>query len=120
MKIKLKHGFFGVFWVLLSVMTSMQAGCGGPKRVIGLSDLESPHPTVQIRAAKWAGDNGVPEAVGKLVDMLEDEDRAVRFYAIGSLRRITGEDYGYDYKASAASRAEAVKRWRKEGFGHGK
>jgi len=47
------------------------------------------------------------------VDLLQDEDKSVRFYTIESLRRITGTDNGYDYKAAPQMRAAAVERWRK-------
>jgi len=88
-------------------------GCSSPAdRPVGLSDFQSPDPTVRVLTIKWAGDNKVPEAVPLLVDCLQDEDRAIRFYAIQSLRRITGTDLGYDYKASATDRLAAVKRWR--------
>ncbi|MHC4632245.1 MAG: hypothetical protein ACYS9C_13400 [Planctomycetota bacterium] len=56
-------------------------------------------------AAKW-------DAIPQLVDSLQDEDTSVRFYAIEALRRITGTDNGYHYKASPQLRAEAVERWR--------
>jgi hypothetical protein len=81
---------------------------------MGLSDLEDPNPTVRIMAAKWAGDNKVLEATGPLVDLLSDEDKAVRFYAIEALRCITGKDLGYKYQDRPDLRAEAVERWRKE------
>lgn len=64
-------------------------------------------------AAKWAGDNKISAAVPRLVDFLQDEDPSVRFYSIGALRRITGTNHGYDYKAAPYLRAAAVKRWRK-------
>ena len=82
-------------------------------RQMELSDLDDPSPTIRIMAAKWAGDNKVVEATGPLVDMLNDEDQAVRFYAIEALRRIAGKDYGYKYQDRADLRAEAVGRWRK-------
>jgi HEAT repeat protein len=89
------------------------AGCGDPlDRQVGLADLENPNPTVRIMAIKWAGENKIKAAVPRLVDTLEDEDPAVRFYAIEGLRRITGTDNGYDYKTSARERAASVKRWR--------
>lgn len=47
-----------------------------------------------------------------LVDRLEDEDEAVRFFAIIALDKITGERLGYDYAQPAAERAKAVERWR--------
>jgi len=88
-------------------------GCGDPfDRKFGLSDLESPDTRVNIMAIKWAGDNKISPAVPQLVDFLQSEDKSVRFYAIGALRRITGTDHGYDYKADPYRRALAVKRWR--------
>lgn len=103
----------GRFAWLLGWASLILAGCGDSfGRRVGLADLESPNPTVRIMAIKWAGDNKVSAAVPQLVDSLQDEDQSVRFYAIGGLRRITGTDCGYDYKAAAPVRAAAVKRWR--------
>ena len=97
----------------MSVLLTL-AGCGESfNREMGLSDLEDPNPTVRIMAIKWAGDNKVSAAVPQLVNLLEDEDPSVRFYAIEGLRRITGTDNGYDYKSSALQRAAAVRRWQK-------
>ncbi|MHC4462382.1 MAG: HEAT repeat domain-containing protein [Planctomycetota bacterium] len=97
-------------WVLLALML---VGCRGPfDRRIGLTDLEHPNPAVKIMAIKWAGDNKISSAVPQLVDFLQSEDKPVRLYSIEALRRITGTDNGYDYKAAPHLRAEAVKRWR--------
>ncbi len=97
----------------LAVIVLMPAGCGNSfDRKMGLSDLDNPNPTVRIMAIKWAGDNKISQAVPKLVDFLQDEDKSVRFYAIEGLRRITGTDNGYDYKTAPHIRAAAVKRWR--------
>jgi HEAT repeat protein len=102
--------------IKLSVLVCclMLSGCGDSfDRQVGLADLENPNPTIRIMAIKWAGENKIKAAVPQLVDSLEDEDAAVRFYAIEGLRRITGTDNGYDYKTSAGERAASVKRWRK-------
>jgi hypothetical protein len=89
------------------------AGCSRDlDRNMDLADLQSPNPTVQVMAIKWAGDNKLSQAVPQLVDLLQHEDRSVRFYAIQSLRRITGTDNGFDYKANPKNRAAAVQRWR--------
>ena len=97
----------------LVLMVSMFFGCDSFGRRYTVSDLENPDLTVKIMAVKWAGDNKVTSAVPQLVDFLLDEDESVRFYSIQALRRITGTDYGYDYKAASYLRAAAVKRWRK-------
>jgi len=100
-------GRFNCLW-LPAVMTLILAGCA---RKPQLSDLDNPNSMIKIVAVKWAGDNKVSSALPQLVDLLQDEDRAVRLYSIEALRRITGTDCGYDYKAAAHVRAAAVKRW---------
>jgi len=98
------------FWVVTVLVI---AGCGDPlNRKMQLSDLQNPNPSVRIMAIKWAGDNKLSAAVPQLVNLLQDEDRSVRFYAIEALRRITGTDNGYDYKAGPKIQAEAVECWR--------
>lgn len=62
-----------------------------------------------IKAAAEAKDTS---AIPLLVDRLEDEDDAVRFYAILALERITGERFGYHYSQPIDERARAVARWR--------
>jgi len=98
---------------LLTAATLVLSGCRGPfDRKMRLSDLDSPNPVVRIMAIKWAGDSKASSAIPRLVDFLHDEDTSVRFFAIEALRRITGTNSGYDYKASPQLRAEAVERWR--------
>jgi len=104
------------------ILAVMLAGCGGEgttayrilsgQREPTLHDLEAEDPAVRIQAILWAGENQVKAAVPLLVDRLEEQDPAVRFYAIQALRRITGTDRGYDYKADPAQRRAAVNRWR--------
>lgn len=97
-------------------------GCGGGddrltqllegKKSPVVADLENSDPLVRIEAIKWAGDHNVREAVPVLVDRLQEDDPAMRFYAIEALKKITGGDQGYDYKADAVERRKAVARWR--------
>jgi len=77
-----------------------------------LADLENRDVTMRIRAIKWAGEKQLAEATPLLVDRLEEQDPAVRFFAIMALEKITGTKRGYDYQADAASRAAAAARWR--------
>ena len=99
-------------WFLTAAIL-MLVGCSSPvDRKIEISDLNNPNPMVRIMAIKWAGDNKVSLAIPQLVDFLQDEDKSVRFFVIDALRRITGTDNGYDYKANPQLRAEAVERWR--------
>ncbi len=63
-------------------------------------------------AIRFAGETGDRQAVPLLVDRLEDEDDAVRFFAIIALERITGDRFGYDYARPASQRAKSVEQWR--------
>ncbi len=75
-------------------------------------DIQSENPAdriLAIRAVAEAGDTG---SVPLLVDRLEDEDRAVRLFAILALEKITGHRFGYDYAKPNADRRRAVERWR--------
>ena len=74
--------------------------------------MNSRDPGERIHAIVEAGERGRQEAVPLLVDRLEDEDEAVRFFAIQSLERITGESRGYRYYDPPGLRARAVRRWR--------
>ena len=103
--------WFARLWYWVAVIL-MLAGCGIFERKFTLSDLKNPNPSVRIMAIKWAGDNKISAAVPQLVDSLQDEDKSVRFYSIEALRRITGTDHGFDYKAAPHLQAAAVKRWR--------
>lgn len=55
---------------------------------------------------------GDVESVHTLVNLLEDDDRAVRLVASLALRRLCGDDLGYRYYDPPAQRAAAVQRWR--------
>jgi len=77
-----------------------------------IAAMHSVNPLDRALAAVQAADSGNAEAVGALVDLLEDSDPAVRMYAILALRRLTGKDYGYHFYDSAAKRDLAVARWR--------
>ncbi len=74
--------------------------------------LESRLPAERIEAVVALGNGGDPSSVPALVERLEDEDPAVRFYAILALERLTGERRGYDYRAPIDRRRAAVLRWR--------
>lgn len=108
-----EHGKWSVCAGCSVLIMLVLSGCGPFDRKSTLSDLESQDTRVRIMAIKWAGDSKLWPAVPHLVDSLQNEDKAVRFYAIEALRRVTGADYGYDYKTAPQQRAAAVKRWRK-------
>lgn len=87
-------------------------GCG-PKRTPYPEALLSERPGERILAIQRAGESMDRSAVAVLVDSLEDEDEAVRFYAILALEKLTGTRMGFEYQASEVQRARSVDRWRR-------
>ena len=98
--------------VIFSLILLLLAGCRDPLPPPTPAHLTQQDPALRIRAIKAAADQKTPAAIPQLIDCLEDEDPAVRFYAIQALKLITGTERGYNYSADAASRAAAVRRWR--------
>lgn len=84
----------------------------GCQRGTRRADLSSRYPVDRARAIVHLADNGDIEAVHRLVDLLDDDDVAVRMYAILALERLCGETFGYDYYAPREARKAAIERWR--------
>jgi hypothetical protein len=76
------------------------------------AEIQSANADERIRGILAAGQAKDRRAVPLLVDRLEDEDDAVRFFAIIALDKITGQRFGYDYALPAWQRAKAVEQWR--------
>lgn len=73
--------------------------------------LQSDNPLDRSQAIVAATEGHDTAAIHRLVYLLDDQDIAVRMFAIGGLRRLVGEDFGYRYYESPTRRAEAVARW---------
>jgi hypothetical protein len=88
-------------------------GCGGSaEKRTSRASIQSESASERILAIRAAGEARDRKAVPLLVDRLEDEDDAVRFFAILALEKTTGERFGYDYARPANERARSVERWR--------
>ena len=74
--------------------------------------MESFDPAKRIDAVIQAASRKDASLTPALVDRLDDEDSAVRMYAILALERLTGERFGYSYAAPTSKRREAVDSWR--------
>ena len=85
------------------------SGCSLPKMTRALNDTD---PTAKIPAIKSSGASRNRESVTQLIDELESDDSAVRFYAIRALKDITGESFGYRYFDDELERRDEVARWR--------
>jgi len=88
------------------------AGCGPPKTPYPAA-LNSERPDERVLAIRHAAETHDTSVVPLLVDRLEDEDEAVRFFAILALERLTGTRLGYDYRAPEEQRWRAVQNWRR-------
>lgn len=85
------------------------AGCGGPGPV---KDVSNPDPSGKIPAIVEAVRRGDRRALGQLVKDLDNDDPAVRFYAIEGLRRLTGQTLGYHYYYGEDERQPAIQAWK--------
>ena len=91
-------------------MALMAGACVHPRPPVR---FDSPDVNVRIAAIRRAARTKYKSAAPQLVVALDDDDPAVRFYAIEALRRIAGERKGYNYfDDDPDARKPAVARWR--------
>jgi hypothetical protein len=96
-------------WLAAIALAFGVSACGGPRgpRTVNNADL-----LVKIPAIKASVQAQDFSAAAQLIKDLESDDAAVRFYAIGGLQRLTGQDFGYRYYAEETERAEAIGKWK--------
>ncbi|MFQ5490370.1 MAG: hypothetical protein ACE5GE_06575 [Phycisphaerae bacterium] len=107
-------------WRLMVVASAWWgvSGCLPADGAASLSRLESSDPAKRIRAIVYLADRVGPEEnayltiLSALVDRLEDEDEAVRLFAIAGLDRLTGQRFGYVAYHGPRRRRGAVQQWR--------
>jgi len=88
------------------------APAGGCGRGRVKPDIHSPDPSQKIPGiVRAVRQRDLPEA-RHMVEDLSSDDAAVRMFAIGGLRRLTGETFGYNYYDDEDAREPAVKQWR--------
>jgi hypothetical protein len=83
-------------------------GCDAPPIKPVLTD---PDPSVKIPAIKLAVQQKDRAAIPNLIQSLESDDPAIRFYANDALIKLTGQDFGFLYYADDPLRRAAVQRW---------
>jgi hypothetical protein len=91
------------------LLLTLSSGCAvgrGPAR------FTSDDPVVKVPAITRAGEQKRKADLPKLVECLDDNDPAVRMFAIRSLQDLTGETLGYHYYDDDIARRPAVRRWR--------
>jgi len=96
--------------LLFASAVGVLAGCHEPTgpKVIASHDLD-----VKIPAIKRAVQHKDRTELAELVKELDDDDAAVRLYAIEGLQRLTGQDLDYRYYDDKEARKPAVERWNK-------
>ena len=78
----------------------------------GPVSIKSDDPDLKILAMKDDVANRHSTDIPTMVDDLQSDDPAIRFYAIQSLHRLTHDDLGYHYYETDDERAPAMSRWR--------
>ena len=95
--------------ILVPLLLGAVISCA-PKRPA--NPLASDDPSVKIPAMKHAAAAHDRSAIPQLITDLDNDDPAIRMYAIEALRHLTGQDMGYRYYDDEAARAPAVQRWK--------
>jgi len=98
--------------LVIAGLTALVSALGCDSSAARRREMASGNPLDRVRAAVNVSSARDAQGIHKLVDLLEDGDAAVRMYAILSLQRLCGQDYGYRYYESEPLRAAAVERWR--------
>jgi hypothetical protein len=88
---------------------SLLSGCA---QLTWRQQLQSENPLRRIDGAIAAARAQDRAALPLLVDRLQDDDVAVRMYAIMALEKIEGTSLGYKFWAADVDRARMAHRWR--------
>src|SRR5439155_5560095 len=98
-------------WLILAAAVwALLAGCSEPT---GPRTVHSRELSTKIPAFKRAVAQKDTSAEAEMVRELDDDDPAVRLYAIQGLQRLTGQDMGYRYYDDKEARQPAVAKWKK-------
>jgi hypothetical protein len=78
----------------------------------GPRTVGNPDPSSKIPAIESAVATKDFSSVAQMVKDLDSDDPAVRFYAIGGLKRLTGQTFGYLYYDDEIQRRPALEKWK--------
>ena len=92
-----------------AIALAPSVGCarGRVNPVIGSNDPSEKIPGIVAAVRR----KDLPKA-RHMVKGLSSDDAAVRMFAIGGLRRLTGETFGYNYYDDEDAREPAVTKWK--------
>jgi hypothetical protein len=75
-------------------------------------NVAAEEPEAKIPGIKRAGEAQDRSALPELVESLNDDDPAVRLFAIAALEKFTGDRFGYEYYLDEEQRKPSLARWR--------
>jgi hypothetical protein len=78
----------------------------------GPVSIHSDDPDLKINAIQRDAATNNKQDIATMVEDLNSDDPAMRFYSIEALRRLTREDFGYRYYENDDQRAPAIARWK--------
>ncbi|MBF0571444.1 MAG: HEAT repeat domain-containing protein [Candidatus Omnitrophica bacterium] len=85
----------------------------GDKCVIyAVNALHDPDSGVRKAASQISGALKVPQAISGLITLLADPESDVQLTAAASLKKITGEDFGFKAKSTKRDKEDAIESWR--------
>jgi hypothetical protein len=86
------------------------AACTAPRPPLTVTDED---PGIKIPAIKKAVREKDKSVIPRLIEELNNDDPAVRFYAIEGLEALTGQTFGYQYFQDDDARKPAIEQWKK-------
>lgn len=89
-------------------------GCSAP---VTSRDVTSYDPRRRALAIRMIANSNDKSQIPRLVERLEDNDQAVRMFAILALERMTGRQSDYKYYLPPTAQPAAIEEWRELGRG---
>ncbi len=102
----------GVLYALILSVIAFASACRTTNENLRVR-MESYDPAERIRALTAAARQDRVDLIPAMVDRLDDDDIAVRMFAILSLEKLTGTRRGYAYYDPAYKRRAAIEAWRR-------
>ena len=97
-------------YALLFSVVACCASCTAPRPPLVVTDDD---PGVKIPAISKAVREHDQSVIPQLIRELDNDDAAVRIYAIHALRDLTGERLGYEPYLDEDHRKASIERWKK-------
>ena len=93
--------------ILILALSSLACRGTRPKPDVAAREIDA-----KIPGMKHAGETHDRSALPGMVDSLNDDDPAVRLFAIAALEKFSGDRFGYEYYLDEEQRKPSIARWR--------